>query len=237
MWNNKGVSDQIVFLSMIAFTFVLMALASCTNKSADTKIQQISNATSSDVTSSDKSLHDSVRVPLYWENTTSKHDERIVWSDTLISEIDKNFSVFDSPTDVIKFCPKFNSLKKDQKLKAVGEFFVSIALYESGFNPDSSSVDVGTQSDKGSWSVGLFQMSGNDSSAKVFKADYLLLKNPITNIKVAVEQMRRQLASEKLYILPNSNKMRYWATILDGNKYSKLTDIVNLIKKNQPLCF
>lgn len=176
------------------------------------------------------------RIALFWENTTSPKPDRKPWSDALISALDKNFATLGKATDTKRFCPKYSSLSKEQKLKAMGEFFVALAYYESGYNPESSSVDVGTKDDLNSYSVGLYQMSGNDSAAKLFKADYKALKNPITNINVAVEQMRKQIKNTGLFILPNTSKFRYWAIILDGNKYSKVPQVIERVKKHAPFC-
>lgn len=201
--------------------------------------EKIGNPTSSDTTiaSSDVTTVKPVsRIALYWENTTEKHDERKPWSDALISALDKNFATLDKATDTKTFCPKYSTLKKEQKLKAIGEFFVGLAYYESSFNPNSSSVDVGTKSDPNSYSIGLFQVSGNDSAAKVFKADYKALKNPIVNINVAVEVFRRQVVNTGLFLLDNKDKHRYFATLLYGNKYSKIPEVIARVKKYAPEC-
>ena len=201
--------------------------------------EKIGNPTSSDVTvaSGDvTTVKPASRIALYWEQTTEKHDERKPWSDALISALDKNFATLDKATDTKRFCPKYSSLSKEQKIKAIGELFVAMAYYESSFNPESSSVDVGNKNDLNSYSVGLYQMSGNDSAAKLFKADYKALKNPIININVAVEQMRKQIVNTGLFILPNTSKFRYWAVLLDNNKYSKVNDILARVKKNTSFC-
>lgn len=176
------------------------------------------------------------RISLYWENTTEAHPERKVWSDSLTSEIDKNFQLFDNAKDTTSFCPNYKSLNKDQKIKAFGELFVGLSYYESGFNPKSYSVDVGNKNNKETWSVGLFQMSGIDGSAQVYKANFDTLQDPIVNIKVAVEQFKRQITKTGLFYLPNSSPQRYYATILVGNKYSKISEINSRVLKYAPAC-
>ena len=176
------------------------------------------------------------RISLYWENTTEKHDERKPWSDAISINIDKYFANYDIAKDTTRFCPKYKSLTKDQKKKAIGEFFVALSYYESGFNPKSESVDVGSKNDKGSWSVGLYQMSGNDGAAKALGVDYLGLKDPIKNINVAMYQMNTQIKNTGLFILPNSSKYRYWAIILEGNKYNKVSDVIARVQKHAAFC-
>lgn len=234
MKKNKYVIPALIMI------FALLILTSC--KSVVQWVEEnekITNATSSDVTvaSSDvTTVKPAERIALYWENTTSPKPERKPWSDALISALDKNFATLDKATDTKRFCPKYSSLNKEKKLKALGEFFVALAYFESGYNPESSSVDVGKKDDLNSYSVGLYQMSGNDSAAKLFKADYKALKNPITNINVAVEQMRKQIVNTGLFILPNTSKYRYWAIILDGNKYNQIPKVIERVNKYAPEC-
>ena len=138
------------------------------------------------------------RIPLYWENTTAPHPERKPWTDAIHTNTDKYFTMYDSAKDATRFCPKYKSLSVDLKKKAIGELLVAIAFYESGYNPKSEAVDVGTKNDKGSWSVGLYQMSGNDGAAKALKVDYLGLKDPVKNINVAMYQFNTQIKNTGL---------------------------------------
>lgn len=176
------------------------------------------------------------RIPLYWENTTAPHPERIPWSDLLTDLISENLELYSSAKDITEICPKYHSLSEALKVKAIGEFWVAVAYHESGFNPETNSVDVGNPGDKGSWSVGLYQMSANDSSCKKYGATFEGLKNPLVNIQCATEQMRKQLVKERLLLLPNSSDMRYWAVILKGNKYSQIPAIKDRVLKYAPSC-
>lgn len=228
MKKNKYVIPALVMI------FALLILTSCTDLIKYVEENEHTATVSGDHTT--VSPQNTTRIALYWENTTSPKPERKPWSDALISALDKNFVTLDKATDTKRFCPKYSSLSKEKKLKALGELFVAMAYFESGYNPESSSVDVGKKDDLNSYSVGLYQMSGNDSAAKLFKADYKALKNPITNINVAVEQMRKQIVNTGLFILPNTSKYRYWAVLLDNNKYSKVTQIIERVNKYAPEC-
>lgn len=225
--------------TVLILAVILFSILGCETLTQPSITSGDQTIVSSDVTTVDPVKPQVVvapRIALYWEHTDAKHDERKPWSNALISAIDKNFETLDKASDTKSFCPKYSTLKKEQKLKAIGEFFVGLAYYESGFNPNSSSVDVGTKHDKNSWSVGLYQMSGNDSSAKLFKADYEALKNPVTNINVAVEQMRKQVKNTGLFILPNTSKYRYWAIILLNNRYQNIKGVVTRVQKHAPFC-
>lgn len=178
----------------------------------------------------------SERIPLYWTNTTSPRPERKPWTAAVYANLDKYFEVYDFAADTTRICPKYKSLTVDQKKKALGEFLVALSFYESGFNPKSESVDVGTKNDKGSWSVGLFQMSGSDGAAKALRVDYFGLKDPVKNINVAMYQFNTQVKNTGLFILPNTSKYRYWAIILSGNRYSKIPEVLARVLKHAPFC-
>ena len=174
------------------------------------------------------------RIALYWENTTEPHPERAVWSDVLIAGLKEYKTTFDIAAH--EFCPKYATLNNAQQLKALGEFSVALAYYESGFNPKSNSVDVGTKGDKGSWSVGLYQLSANDNSAKKFGMTFEKLQEPTLNIMVYIEQMQKQVKLRKKFFLDNSDSMRYWAVALYNNRYSKIPEIKTRVLKHAPFC-
>lgn len=178
----------------------------------------------------------SERIKLSWENTTAPHPERAAWSDEIIKILDAQWVVYSAAKDSKDFCPKYASLNKLLQQKAIGEFLVGIAYYESGYDPKNYSVDVGTQADKESWSAGLFQMSGNDSAAKKFGYDFIKLQDPINNIQVALEQFNRQITKSGVWMLDNSAPNRYWATVLKSNKHSHIDSIVVKVKSNAKEC-
>lgn len=179
------------------------------------------------------------RIALYWENTTEPHPERKPWSDALIGYIDDDFEVYGKATDTAKWCPKYKSLSHRDKLKAWGELYVALAFYESSFNPRSASVDVGKPALKDTWSVGLFQVSVVDQQwlTPKTKYNYDQLLMPLPNIHLASIIVKRQLEKTGLIFLPNSSKYRYFATILSGNKYSKIPQITTRVKKHAPKCY
>lgn len=181
--------------------------------------------------------HPGERISLYWENTTEPHPERAPWTDALIRNIDENFDLFASASDITRICPKFHSITDKQKTWAIGEFWVALSYYESGFKPAQESQDVGTKTNKDTWSVGLYQMSVVDVSSRNLKVSYQMLKDPIHNINVSMEQLKIQITKTNLFILPNSSKYKYWAIILDGNKYQKIQHVLNRVKKSAPFCY
>lgn len=174
------------------------------------------------------------RISLSWETKS----ERAAWSDHLIGRIKLFKSTYDKAGDVTKICPKYKSMSERDQLNALGEFWVALAYYESSFNPASSSVDVGKPGKKDTYSAGLYQVSvvdqewsGGDLS---YSFEQLLTAKP--NIDLATQLMKRQIEKAGEFILPNASKYRYWAVILEGNKYSKIPEIIARVKKNVPIC-
>lgn len=178
----------------------------------------------------------STPLVLYWTNTTEPHPEREPWTKQIEIELTNDLALYSASKDITQLCPKFHSLNDSLKIKGIGEFWVALAYYESGFNPKSYSVDVGNQNNKETWSVGLYQLSGTDGPAKLYGATFEKLKDPVLNIKVAAETMRRQLKNTNTILLDNSSKNRYWAVALHGNKYSKIPEIKARVLKHAPSC-
>lgn len=176
------------------------------------------------------------RIPLYWENTTEAHPERALWSDEVIAGFRADLPLYSSAQDIEEICPKYHSLTDDNKLKALGELWVALAWYESAFSPTAESVDVGVKEDKGSWSVGLYQMSANDNSAKEVRAGYRELKNPHVNILVSLVQVKKQIKFAGKFFLNNWDRMKYWATMLHWNRYNKIKEIKARVAKHAPAC-
>lgn len=183
------------------------------------------------------------RIALSWEAVPAKHwkDGKMYygkpeWSDLIVNTFKKDLALYSGASDVVQICPRFHSLSEKEKLHALGEFWVAVAYHESNYKPTDESVDVGTQGDKGSWSVGLYQMSANDTSAKEVKVTYEMLKEGEPNILVAMTQLKKQITKKNAFFLQRFDPMRYWAVILLNGKYQKIDDIKSRVKKNAAYC-
>jgi len=165
---------------------------------------------------------------LSWEKG---HPERASWTKVLTDEIAFGgaIDVFAQAEDVEFFVPNFRVLTKREKIKAIAELFVATAYYESAWNPRSQSVDVGTASNKDTWSVGLFQMSVVDQKnyglSFGFSFDDLITAAP--NIKLALSVMKQQIMRKGKIVV---DKGPYWAVLYRG-KYSKVDEIKARVAK------
>lgn len=175
------------------------------------------------------------RIVLSWESTNAPHPERKPWSDKMTDLVEKNIETFDLAKDITLFCPKYAGLTKRQKINGVSEFLVAMTYFESSYNPESKSVDVGTADNKDTWSVGLFQLSVVDQpNYKLnfgYKFDDLMKAEP--NITLAIAIMTRQINKRGLIVVPSSP---YWAVIYRG-KYDKIDSIIERLKTRAPFCF
>ena len=88
-------------------------------------------------------LEELTQPPLSWEEN---HPERASWSRELRKQIVIHFDDLSSAKDMPYFCPTFHYLNNSQKILALSEMMVWTAYYESSWNPNSASVDVGPQS-------------------------------------------------------------------------------------------
>lgn len=179
------------------------------------------------------------RIALSWETEKlyGKRSGEAAWSDFLIDRIRRDLHLYDAAKDVGRICPKYAGLPDSERIKAIGEFWVAVGIWESSWNPKSAAVDVGKKENRDTWSVGLYQVSVVDkANREVTKYNYDQLLTAIPNIDLATTIMGRQLKNYGLLILPNSSKGRYWAVILDGNKYSKIHEIISRMKKTTA-CF
>jgi len=162
--------------------------------------------------------------------------ERIEWSNYLISRL---YGIYESHIikikDMARFRPDWAGLTKDQQIFVIAELIVQMAKYESGWNPKSASVDVGKKEKRDTWSIGLLQISVVDQSwAKPrdkAKYTYEELLTAIPNLDLSLAILTRQIEKDGRLVLPNKSNLRYWAVMLDGNKYSKVSAIESFIKK------
>jgi len=112
-------------------------------------------------------------------------------------------------------------------------FIRGMVYYESGFNPRSASVDVGTKENRDTHSVGLMQMSVVDQKNYGFNFgfNYDDLMDPIKNLTLAMAIMKRQVEKKgRLILRKGTDTGVYWAVIYKGGKYDKSAAIIAGVK-------
>lgn len=171
-------------------------------------------------------------LALSWES--SSHTERQAWSQKLRSLVSENYTTLDKATDTTYFCPKYANLTKAQRVNVWANIFASMAYYESGWDPNSASVDVGTSSNKNTWSIGLLQMSvvDQDSYGLSTNYNYSELITPEKNLEVAVAVMSYIVKKKgKIVLTKGVDSGVYWAVIYKNGTYDKSSSIASMVKK------
>lgn len=215
------------FLFAITMLFVVMAFIGCR---LDETLKEIATTTT---TTMKETIEERGPVaPISWEATDSSRKEWSKYAYGLASS--EYFIRLLDAKDWNRFCTKFYSLSLEQRATLFVEWVSATSKYESSWNPKSFAVDVGKPDNKATWSTGLMQVSAADYQNR-FGYDFEDLLTPKPNIHLAYEILAMQIKKTGLVILPNSNPNRYWAVLLEGNKYQKISQITAATQK-LPFC-
>ena len=162
-----------------------------------------------------------------------------IWADSFKKLLEPRIELLNQAIDVSQLHPKYKSLTREQQLVVWGEFFKWLSYYESGWNPKSASVDVGSKFDRNTWSIGLLQMSVVDQKnlGLYLDFDYDSLLMPLPNLTLGLAVMVNQIQKRKKIFIPKSEKGNpsvYWATLNPGNQYDK-SDLI--LAKTKAIAF
>lgn len=208
MENNKKFIALWIFLATVFSYFLISILNNC----AVVKVKPIETQTQ--ISKEVEKIQEITVKPinLSWE---VDHSKRAIWSQLLIKYITESFDHLDKAQDMVKYCPNYKALNKDQKINAWAEFFVALAYYESSWNPEESDVDVGEDGDSATYSTGLWQVSAADWESynlqKIlphFSYNELLTVEP--NIRLTMALMNRQMDKQALICVDHDV---YWSTL------------------------
>lgn len=222
-------NDVVVILLMFSFAaFLSLFQFSCTSS----QVKQDSNQEDPSglvLPLSPKSIH------LSWEEG---HPERSEWTEFLLDKINLNLGTYESASDMKFFCPKWDSISQEKRIIAASELLVAMSFYESSWNQNSKSVDVGTNDDRDTWSIGLFQMSVVDQKnynlTSKYSFDDLLLAKP--NIDLATTILQKQIKRRGKILISKGESGVYWAVIHPGGKYDKSKNISERVQKYAKYC-
>jgi hypothetical protein len=175
------------------------------------------------------------------------------WSVFMYQLIDQNlFKDLDQARDIIRFCPAYSSLPRQQKIYTWIELFSQVAYYESGWDPTSRMKEnMGIDPVTGGpvHSEGLLQLSYQD-----VKNYGSTLKYPLCRIHWALDLGLHEKDSRKTIFDPFINlecgsrimaaqivkfgnivmhKNVYWSTLREGGRYSVVPKIEKAISSLQ----
>ena len=157
------------------------------------------------------------------------------WTNTLSKAVSEKLKDLSRASDLTMLRHDYAVLSDEKRVAVWVEFFKALAFYESGYNPNSQSVDVGVKHDRDTWSIGLLQLSVVDQINYGLNYGYAFndLLNPINNLKFGVVIMANQILKRGKIFIPNDEKgnpKAYFATLRPGNKYSKVTEITATVE-------
>lgn len=169
------------------------------------------------------------KITVSWE---TNHPERAAWTKALVGFIERDFAKFDAAKDFTTIRPDYRRLTKDQRVAVWAEFISQLAKYESGWNPKSASVDVGTSDNKNTWSVGLLQMSVVDQKNWGINLGFTYndFLDPIKNLDFGLRLLAKQIDRRGLVLIPKSAGGVYWATLCPGGRYDKTALIAKAVQ-------
>lgn len=155
------------------------------------------------------------------------------WTSSLTELIENKFDVLKYAKDITTIRPDFHSLNRENQIKVFVELIKAMCYFESGYNPKSSSVDVGTKSNKNTWSVGLLQMSVVDQLNYGLRFGYTFedLLKPLPNLTLGVAVLVKQVVKRGNIILKRGEPGLYWAVLCEGGKYSKVASIIKRVQE------
>lgn len=167
-------------------------------------------------------------VKISWE----QYPENKLWSDFAYNLLDKElFTSFDKAQDATQFCPKYQSLTRQQKIYVWVELLSTVSKYESSWKPATVFNEPAPLNYP---SIGLLQLSYEDHAgypycpAKGGKD----LKDPLVNLDCGMRILANQVNKKGKIILSSGV---YWSTLKSGGTYSKIPQIVAMTKK-LPYC-
>lgn len=189
-------------------------------------------------------------LPLSWESKIPQGKEfsRLLYK--AILENAPEILELNSAEDTDVYCSKYKALTKTQRLNFWGEFFVNLALHESGWHQTARSVERTMGIDPVTHmqiaSEGLLQISYQDQKSYNINCDFDWKKDknysvkdmrktifdPYLNLRCGVKIFALQLKSQRLIAV---EKNVYWAVIRKHGIYSKISEI-SKTTQSLPFC-
>lgn len=157
------------------------------------------------------------------------------WTLFIINEYYENPELEDTFTlakDIKTLRPDWDILTTQQRCQVLATFWKAVALYESDYNPNSQCVDVGSRTNKDTWSIGLLQLSVVDQSNWNIRLgyNYKNLLAPLNNLNLGIQLMNKQINKRGKIFIPQGEPGTYWATIHPGGRYDKSKHIIKIVQ-------
>jgi len=234
---NKISGRQYKRAVKFSFTFVqLLLLIACAknsglNTNAGNGNSAPTSSTAGDPGANNGPVAAAQYLPLVWES--SANPERAAWSASAEQLVAQYLPSLDKAKDIATFCPKYSSLNQTQKINLWADLFAADSYFESGWDPANYSVDVGTQNDENTWSVGLLQMSVVDQQNYnlPFGFNFANLQQPADNLQLAIAIMAQQINKYGVVLIKSGQPGLYWSTMNPGGRDDQTAGIVKMTEQ------
>ncbi len=255
MNTTRGVRLKIVTARLLSLTVCVIALAAC-NKAGQfqpSSVEPISANTPEQAPATSPPASPAppvspVPTPTYqpiallWEANNLRAKS---WSDFVYNLFNTTLKdTLAAADDMVRFCPKYNSLVTEQKANVWGMLISAMSKYESNFDPTSrmKETTMGTDPVTGLpvFSEGLLQLSYQDITGWSFcRFDWSKDKNlapndpkktildPYINLECGTKILAEQVARYHKIVI---DRGAYWAVIKENGKYQKINQIAALVQ-------
>lgn len=166
---------------------------------------------------------------LAWEKN---NPQAFYWTQELRYQINQSLPDLEEADDIQEWCSTYHSMDTFGRVDVWATLFVSVAYYESSYDPENSYTES-----NGIDSLGLFQLSTPDDMPWCNHKTRADLFDPINNIKCAVPLMAG-LISEDRTVAQGYNgatakgAAKYWSTMRGGTYQGhRVQQIKNTVQK------
>ncbi|MBC7754226.1 MAG: hypothetical protein H7Z71_08320 [Moraxellaceae bacterium] len=186
--------------------------------------------------------------PLAWE---TKKKSGTAWSKMIYSVIENeedSILADGAAEDILIFCPRYATLKPAQRLNFWGQFFVALAVPESGWDPAQTTLEpdkkfknLDSVTRKPVRSEGLLQLSYQDEKNLRLNCGFnwnrdqslapedsrKTIFHPYLNLRCGIKIMSRQLKNRKSITLKDNV---YWSVLRTTDNQDKIDQIATMTK-------
>lgn len=188
---------------------------------------------------------DKPTINLSWNKSGA--GQRRDWTETVVQSVSDQFESLDRAEDMARFCPRYDSLTRPEKIAAWSQLIVAISYFESGWNPTTrfheSTMGTDPVTRQPVYSEGLLQLSYQDIQwATYCEFDWNRDKNldprdptktildPHKNLRCGIRILADQIARRKAIVL---SRGVYWAVIREGGRYQKINQIAQMVQQHE----
>lgn len=164
-------------------------------------------------------------IPVYADSASWDvgHPERSAWTKRTADVVSAVLPSLEKARDVTRFCPKFSSLSRPERIEFWVEVISVMAFYESNWSPK---LHYGEPPPLGYDSIGLLQLSYEDKHYKfcTLNRKAKSLENPLLNLDCGIRILAQLVAKDGIIgsDKPYRGGARYWSVLREKRALPKV---------------